>query len=131
VYPRGLIARVLGWLRAYLVALLLVVGLGLSVALTGLGQIGPQPQHPPQGYVLSRHKAQLQWSRGEREGEIRLQVATGARFEELLVDRTVPRDTYRLQDLEPGKTYYWRLVQGDRVSRTARFAVSPEAVRFE
>jgi len=127
---RSLPARVWRWARIYLVALLLVGGLALSFARTLANDIGPRPQHPPPGYVLARARAQLQWSPGNRDGEIRVQVSTDPGFGELFVDEVPKRSVRELGELEPGATYYWRLVQGDHVSDVARFQVSPTAVRF-
>lgn len=130
MYRGGLLEKAWRGVRAYLVALLLVIGLGVSCARTLLGDIGPRPQHPPPGYALARTQVQLQWSAGNRGGDIRVQVSTDAAFGELLVDEVPPRNTRDLKDLEPGRTYYWRLVQRDRTSSIASFEVSPIALRF-
>jgi hypothetical protein len=126
----GLLPALWWWLRSYLVAGALVVGLGVSCARTLLGEFEPRPQHPPPGYVLSRCSVQLQWSAGTRQGAIRLQVAQDDRFEDLVADEVVRRNTFDLDDLTPGGTYYWRLLQGERVGAAARFDVARTALRY-
>jgi hypothetical protein len=126
----GLLVTAWRWARTYLVALLLVVGLGVSCARTLLEDIGPRPQHPPPGYALSRTQVQLQWSTGNRSGEIRVQVSTDAAFGELLVDEVPAKNTRDLEGLRPGRTYYWRLVQRGRTGSAASFEVSPTALRY-
>lgn len=130
MYRSGLLTTVWRLARTYLVALLLVAGLGVSCARTLLRDIGPRPQHPPPGYVLARTQVQLQWSTGNRSGEIRVQVSTDAAFDELVVDDVISRNTRDLKDLKPGRTYYWRLVQRGRIGSVASFEVSPAALRY-
>lgn len=126
----GLVVRVWRWLRAYLAAVLLLGALAASCVRTLAEEVEPRPQHPPPGYVLTRPSAQLQWSRGNRSGEIRLQLSSSREFDAPFVDEVVSTTTHTLRDLEPGSTCYWRLVQGDRVGRISWFEVSPTALRF-
>lgn len=126
----SLATRLWRWVRAYLVAWLLIGGLAVSCVRTLTDDIEPRAQHPPPGYVLARDRAQLQWSAGTRDGEVRVQLSTSPDFDELLVDEVAPRNTRQLRNLEPGTTYYWRLVQGDSDGDVAWFEVSPTAVRY-
>jgi len=123
-------ARTWRWMRAYLVALLLVGGLALSLARTVAGTVGPHAQHPPAGYVHQRTTTELQWSVGNRGGEVRVQLSTSPGFEELLLDEVPRRPVRELRDLEPGRTYYWRLVQGGSVADVSSFVVAPTALRY-
>lgn len=126
----GLLVAVAQWLRSYLVATLLVIGLAVSCVRTWARDIEPRPQHPPSAYTLSRTRTQLQWSLGNREGPVQLQVSKDERFTDLFVDEPARGTTRNLKRLEPGQTYHWRLVQGDRTSTSSSFRVSSSALRF-
>ena len=69
-------------------------------------------------------------SRGNRAGEIRLQLSTSRDFDEPIIDEVVTVGTHALRGLDPGRTYYWRLVQGERVGDASWFEVSTTALRF-
>jgi hypothetical protein len=118
------------WVRRYLVATALVVLFAISVFKTVAGEVAPRPQHPPQGCSITRTRAQLQWSTGNQEGPIRLQVALDESFADPVVDKVVQRNVHDMRNLEPGKTYYWRVRRGDRSGPTASFSVAPNAQRF-
>jgi hypothetical protein len=122
--------RLWRWGRVYLVAVLLLAALAASCVRTLTNAVEPRPQHPAPGYVLSRPSIQLQWSAGNRDGEIRLQLSTDREFDALMIDEVVTRHTHALKNLEPGRTYYWRLVQGNRAGDVSWFEVSPTALRF-
>ncbi|MBW2276933.1 MAG: hypothetical protein JRF63_05535 [Deltaproteobacteria bacterium] len=127
---RSFAARLWRWIRAYFVASLLVGGLVVSCVRALNDDIEPRAQHPPPGYVLARTRAQLQWSAGTLDGEVRIQVSTSPGFDELLIDEVAPRNTRELRNLEPGTTYYWRLIKGDHLSDVAWFEVSPTALKY-
>lgn len=117
--------------RVYGVATLLVAGLGYTFVTVALFGAGPTPQLPPDGYVAERGRVDLQWHRGNRAGEIRLQVAeTGGNFRETVVDRVESGTTLSLRGLDPDRTYSWRLMQNGRTSRVASFKTPRSHVDF-
>jgi hypothetical protein len=122
--------RIWRWIRAYVVALLLLFALAASCVRTLTHEVGPRPQHPPSGYVLTRTRVQIQWSAGNTGDEIRLQLATDEGFGDPIVDEVVSGKTRELKDLEPGGVYFWRLNRGGRIGETASFEVSPTALRY-
>jgi predicted PurR-regulated permease PerM len=131
MYRRGIIPRIWEFLRNYLVAFLLIGTFGwtmLEVYVTGTA---PVPQQPPEGYTTERLTATLQWNKGSREGDIHLQVSVDdPTFEEPMLDLEVRGTTHNLSKLEPGRTYYWRLVREDESSAIATFKTSKYAVSF-
>lgn len=126
-----LISNIWGWSRNYLVAIVLVSMLAFSFLKVAVIGAGPTPQGPPQGYALGKTQIELEWDKGSRDGDIRLQVSIDdPAFTKPLVNKVTSSSTHSLNDLEPGHTYYWRLVQNDRSSRVAHFETAPNAVRF-
>jgi len=113
------------------VVLILITGtckMFFNVYVTGTG---PMPQQPPEGYVVERTQATFQWNRGNLSLPMRLQVSTDeANFENPTLDRKVTGTTHTMHNLEPGHVYYWRLVQGDKVSPLASFKTAKNAVTF-
>jgi len=129
---RPLLARSAGVVARYGVFAALAGALawsGIKVATIGTD---PVPQCPPDGMEMETDDALLEWSRGTRGGEIRLQVsARGAGgADERIVDEVVRDDSRRLKRLRPGTTYTWRLVQGGEPSPEAEFSVSRNALRY-
>lgn len=125
------LSKLWGWMRNYLVAILLVSMVFFSFIKVAVIGTGPTPQGPPMNYSLHKTQIELEWHKGTREGEIRLQVSVDEpNFEELMIDKVVGGTTHSLNDLEPGRTFYWRLVQNEKPSRVARFSTAPNAVKF-
>ncbi len=130
MFRPGLIVRIWNFLRLYLVALILLgifVWTVLEVYVLG---VGPVPQQPPPGFVEDRLDTRLQWHRGNREEPMTLEVAKDPDFKDKVVDRMASGTVHNLNDLEPGQTYYWRLIQGEKPSRTYYFKTSENAVAF-
>ncbi|MCP4676227.1 MAG: hypothetical protein GY854_12105 [Deltaproteobacteria bacterium] len=127
----GLIPRIWGFLRTYAVALALIGGLGFAFFEVYVTGVGPMPQQPPEGYTIERTKAALQWSKGTRKGGIKLQVAMDdPSFTKPILEKDVKGKSHTMNALEPGHTYYWRLVQGDDYSPIATFKTSAYAIKF-
>lgn len=118
-------------LRSYAVAVALVLALGAAFIEVYFIGTGPATQQPPEGYTIQNTNATLQWDRGTKKEPIQLQIAIDdPDFTELFVDKEVNGKTHRLNDLEPGHTYYWRLVQGDKPSPVATFKTSAYAIEL-
>ncbi len=131
MFRSGLIVGLMVWCRSYLIALVLIGVLALSFWEVLINGTGPMPQHPPVGHIVLRNSNQLQWSMGTRKEPIRLLISIDdPDFKKPLMDRTVKREMISLPNLEPGRTYYWKLVQGDSDSPTSKFHVSSTALRF-
>lgn len=127
----GLIPRIAAWLRVYLIPVCLFCVVLVSVIETVTSSVDPMPQHPPHGLNLVRDHVQLQWSKGNGEGELRLQVAIDdLTFSTMIVDEAVVKNTHRLKKLEPGRTYYWRLVKGGEPGFVSVFTISANALRY-
>ncbi|MCU0664694.1 MAG: hypothetical protein MUC50_20525 [Myxococcota bacterium] len=125
------ISKVWGWSRDYLIAITLISMLAFSFIKVAVVGVGPAPQGPPQDYELGKTQIELEWSKGNREGEIRVQVSMDdPSFAKPFVDKPTTATTHSLNDLEPGRLYYWRLVQNGRTSRVARFGTASNAVKF-
>jgi hypothetical protein len=130
MFRPGIIVRIWNFLRLYLVALVLLgifVWTVLEVYVLG---VGPTPQQPPPGFVEQRLNTRLQWHRGNREESMTLEVAKDPGFKDKIVDRQASGTVHNLNNLEPGQTYYWRLIQGETPSRTYSFRTSEDAVAF-
>ena len=127
----GLIPRIVAWLRVYLIPVCLFCVVLVSVIETVTSSVDPMPQHPPHGLNLVRDHVQLQWSKGNGAGELRLQVAVDdSTFSTMIVDKAVVKNTHRLKELEPGRTYYWRLVKGGEPGFVSVFTISANALRY-
>ena len=123
--------RLWSWVREYLVAVLLVGAFAHAMIQVYVTGTPPVPQQPPEGYVLQRLEARLQWNKGSDDGEVTLQVSMDdPDFLEPLVDKQQRGTTYRMRDLEPGHIYYWRVLKGDEASAVASFETSPYAIEF-
>lgn len=132
MFRSGLIVGLLMWCRSYLVAIVLLALLGLSFEEVLINGTGPMPQHPTVGHTVPRNTTQLQWSKGTRKEPIRLLISIDdPDFNKPFMDRTVKRKMINLPNLEPGRTYYWKLRQGDSDSPISKFHVSSTALRFE
>ena len=130
---RTILGRALGFLRIYLVLLLLAAAFLFAVAERLLFGIGPTPQLPPEGYMSENRQVTLQWDPGDRGGPIALEVAVDSpdfRRKVVALPAVKGRTTHVLDDLSPGHTYYWRLVQGKAASPVATFKTSNDAIRF-
>jgi len=121
----------LDWLRRYAIGLALVTALVVAFAQYWTVGVGPVPQQPPEGYVIEKGTADLQWNRGTRAGDIHVQVSVDdPAFGAPAVDKVVAGTTHSVNILEPDHTYYWRLVQNGRPSRVAHFKTSKYHANF-
>jgi hypothetical protein len=121
----GIVICIAGWLRRYVVALLLITTLAVALLRIHTSGVGPMPQQPPEGYTAVRTQVSLSWNRGTREAPITLQVSIDdPTFSSPFLERKVNGTSHSLTKLEGGTTYYWRLVQEGKPSPTASFKVS-------
>jgi hypothetical protein len=126
---RGAIFRGLRFLRTYLAAVALVAALAVSAIEVCAVGTDPAPQAPPFGAVLYAGHAELRWSRGTRGGEIRLQVAPGdPGFAAPSIDEVESGGGKKIEGLEAGKTYYWRLVRDGEPGPVMTFRISQDAL---
>ena len=117
--------------RRYVVALALIAALVAALVQVYTTGTGPMPQQPPQGYLVERARASLQWNRGTRTEPITLQVSIDdPTFAEPAVERKVNGTHHSLNDLQSGSTYYWRLMQDGEPSPIASFKVSSHNVKL-
>lgn len=128
---RGIIPRLWDFARKYLVALFMLGAFGAAMFEVYVTGTGPVPQQPPEGYAIEELTATLRWDNGTRGGPVTLEVSVDdPGFAKPLLSRETASGSYALRDLEPGRTYYWRLVQAGRSSPVASFKTSPYAVTF-
>jgi hypothetical protein len=128
---REIMQKAFTFSRLYLVTSLLALTLSWTFLTGFLTGVGPTPQSPADGYKFERTRATLQWDRGNRQGPIVLQVSMDdPDFGQPLIDRPVKRATHRFENLSPGHTYYWRLIQGEKRSPVASFKTSRNALSF-
>lgn len=131
MHRQGIISRIWGFVRNYAIPILLLGVFVQTVVQTYITGIAPVPQLPPLNYVLERNEAQLKWHKGTTEGKWELQVSKDdPEFKDPFVKRETSGKSHNLNNLEPGHTYYWRLIRGDDSSRVASFKTSPYAVAF-
>ncbi len=131
MYRAGLIPRIWRFLRTYLVALALIFTLAFAFFEVYVTGVGPVPQQPPEGYTIERTNATLQWNKGTKKGPINLQVSMDdPKFKAPILEREVKNTSHAMNKLEPGHTYYWRLVQNDKPSPVATFKTSAYAIAF-
>ncbi len=117
--------------RSYLVTIVLLAILVWTVVQVYMLGVGPTPQQPPPGFVEDRLNTRLQWHQGNIDQPITVQVSKGdPEFKEPFYDKELTGTTLNVTDLEPGTTYYWRLLQGGKSSSTQFFKTSPNAVAF-
>ena len=126
-------AWLLAGLRRYTVPVLLLAY--LAAALLGALVFGdiPQPQIPPDGYEIHTPEVRLSWHGRGHRGTYRLEViAEGGAFDSPLVSKELRSSMHSLNDLERGKTYYWRVIEegSGRTSRVASFRLSPQRIRY-
>jgi len=127
----GLIPWIVAWLRIYLIPVCLFCVVLVSVIETVTSGVEPMPQHPPHGMSMVRDHVQLQWSKGNGDGELKLQVAVDdSAFSTMIVNKAVVKNTHRLKRLKPGRTYYWRLVRGGEPGFVSVFTISANALRY-
>jgi len=106
---------------------------GLAAALIGVAATGtgPMPQQPPDGYSVASGRISLEWNKGTRKEPIKLQVSVDdPSFSKPILQRAVGGTSQTLTEVKPGRTYYWRLLQGDGASPTATFEVSATYVEI-
>jgi hypothetical protein len=125
----GAILRGLRFLRTYLAAVALAAALAVSAIEVCAVGTEPAPQAPPSGTVLYAGHAELRWSRGTRGGEIRLQVAPDdPGFVVPSIDEVESGTGKKVEGLEAGKTYYWRLVRDGDPGPIMAFTISRDAL---
>jgi len=124
--PRlGILPVLWGLVRSHLVAAALVAALAAAFVEVYTTGTGPVPQAPPEGLLVERGRATLQWNRGTRPGPMTLQISLDdPDFAEPILERKVNGTSHTLNDLEPGRVYYWRLVHEGEASPAASFEVS-------
>lgn len=120
------------WLaRRHLVAAALVGTLAWSALEVYTVGTPPAPQSPPFGATLYGPSAELRWGRGTRGGEIRLQVAPDdPGFAAPVVDEVVSGAGRKIEGLEAGRTYTWRLVRDGEPGRNMEFEIARDAFGF-
>ena len=117
------------FIRAYAVAILLIAALAAAFFEVYVLGTGPVTQEPPEGYLNEVTNVTLQWNRGTRKKPIKLQIAVDdPSFAKPLFDREMSGTTHTMNELEPGHTYYWRLMQEDDPSPVATFKTSDNAI---
>lgn len=125
------ILSVVKFLRDYGILIVLLWIFVLTVVQVYVLGIGATPQLPPEGYELQRLEAKLQWHRGTKKEAFTLEVAKDdPTFSKLELERQVTGTSHLMRDLEPGRTYYWRLVRDDETSATRSFKTSKYAITF-
>lgn len=120
------------WARSYLVPLALLALVARVAVRAMLGDVSPNPEFPPDGYDVVRDTIELEWSQSSDRVKSRLEVSLGDDSFEggKVVDRDVYDKKYTLDALEPGRTYYWRVTEQGKTSRTSSFEVAGDAVRY-
>jgi len=125
MHRTGILVRLAGFLRRYAIAVALIAALVIAMVRVQTSGVGPVPQYPPEGYTAVKTQVSLQWNKGTREEPITLQVSIDdPTFSEPVLDKKVGGTSHSMSKLEGGKTYYWRLVQGEEPSPVATFKVS-------
>lgn len=118
-------------IRTYVVMIALITALGYAFVEVWTVGTGPVPQQPLDGLLIEKATVELGWKKGTRSGDLTLQVSIDdPNFGELTVEKKSAGSAYTLNELEPGRTYYWRLVQNGAPSPTAFFKTSTNAVQF-
>lgn len=128
----GITVRLWNFVRDYAVLLILcAVFLWTIVEVYALGT-GPTPQLPPDGYVIENLKAKLKWHNGNRPPGYTLEISQDdPDFSgELFLEQEVSGTSFKVNNIEPGHTYYWRLKRDDLVSSTLSFKTAPYAIKF-
>jgi hypothetical protein len=125
MHRTGILVRLAGFLRRHTIAVVLIATLVVILVNAELHGVGPMPQYPPEGHTTVKTQVSLQWNKGTREEPITLQVSIDdPTFSEPMLEKKVGGTSHSMSKLEGGKTYYWRLVQGERPSPVASFKVS-------
>ena len=124
MHRTGILVRLAGFLRRYVIAVALIATLVIAMVQVQTSGVGPVPQYPPEGYTTVKTQVSLQWNKGTREEPIILQVSLEPDFSETVLDKQVGGTSHSMSKLEGGETYYWRLVQNERSSPVATFKVS-------
>jgi hypothetical protein len=119
------------FVRLYLASLTLIAIFAWAVIQVYLLGVGAVPQQPPPGFLEERLETRLQWHSGNTNKKIQIQVAVDdPDFEKPFIDKPVSGNTHYINNLEPGHTYYWRLVQEGEASSAYTFKTAPNAVAF-
>jgi hypothetical protein len=131
MHRKGVIPRVWGFVRNYAIPMALLGVFIQTVVQSYITGIAPVPQEPPMGYVLGRNETKLEWHRSTVEGAWELQVSMDdPEFKDPFVTREVTGTSHMLNNLEPGHTFYWRLIRGDDSSSIDYFKTSKDAIAF-
>jgi hypothetical protein len=128
----AILLRVARWMRSYLVPAALIVLVAWVALKAFSGDVSPNPEFPPEGYDVVRDTIELEWSRSSEKEKTRLQVVIDDdSFDgKKVVDEDVYTKTYTLNQLEPGRTYFWRVIEKGKTSRSSSFRVAEDAVRY-
>lgn len=127
----GIIPRLWEFVRSYSVAIALIVAFTQAfIEVYSQGTL-PATQMPPEGYTVKRLNTTLQWNKGTRDEPITLQISMDTPdFSNPILERKIQGNTHTARNLEPGHTYYWRLVQDSGASSVASFVTSIYAVKY-
>jgi hypothetical protein len=127
----GVVSFTARFLWRYLAAAALIGGLTTAMVGVALSGTGPVPQGPPEGYSVASGRVSLEWNKGTRKGPITLEVSVDdPTFAKPIVQKKISGVSHQMAEIRPGKTYYWRLVQGSEKSPTASFRVPASYVDF-
>jgi hypothetical protein len=127
----SVIAYAARFLWRYLATAALLGGLAAAMLGVALSGTGPEPQQPPEGYSVASGRVSLEWNKGTRKGPITLEVSIeDPTFSKPIVKKTTGAVSHLMAEIRPGKTYFWRLVQGSETSPTASFTVPADYVDF-
>ena len=124
----GVVSLVGRFVWRYLATAALVGGLAAAMIGVAANGAGPAPQQPPDGYPVASGRI---WNKGTRNGPVTLQVSVDdPSFSAPILKKVVGGVSHTLTDVRPGKTYFWRLLQGADASPTATFEVPATYVDF-
>ena len=127
----GVVCLVARFVWRYLAAVALVAGLAAAMIGVAVGGTGPAPQQPLEGYSVSGGRVSLEWNKGTRKEPVTLEVSVGdPSFSKPILKRVVTGTSHPLNDLRPGNTYYWRLLQDGEAGPTASFEVPANYVQL-
>ena len=119
------------FLWRYLATAALLGGLAAAMVGVALSGTGPVPQGPPEGYSVASGRVSLEWNKGTRKVPITLEVSVDdPTFSKPVVQKKVGGGSHLMAEILPGRTYYWRLVQGTDAGPTASFNVPSNYVDF-
>ena len=98
----------------------------VQLCVAGVGEnTSLQPQHPPDGFVVSRTLTRVQWQRCEGTGEYRVELAIDKpEFSHIALSKKTQKTHTNIHGLKPGHRYYWRVVRDGFKSAVVDFYVS-------